>query len=60
MRELEAKRESLKSTDLRDAEVMAWLDTFKEQTMYADALTKIDGVTMKMLVERIIARETGI
>ena len=28
--------------------------------MQVDALTKIDGVTMKMLVERIIARETGI
>ena len=28
--------------------------------MQEDALTAIDGVTLKMLVERIIARETGI
>ena len=60
MRALEAKRESLQTTDLRYAEVRAWLDTFTEQTMQVDALTKIDGVTMKKLVEWIIARETGI
>ena len=28
--------------------------------MREDALTAIDGVTLKMLVERIIARETSI
>jgi len=60
MRALEDRRESLQSVDLKYAEVRAWLDTFTEQAMQADALTKIDGVTMKMLVERIIARETGI
>ena len=60
MRMLEARRESLQGTDLKYAEVKAWLDTFMEQTMQEDALTTIDGVTMKMLVERIIARETGI
>ena len=55
-----SKKWLLQSTDLKYAEVRAWLDTFTEQTMQGDALTRIDGVTMKMLVERIIARETGI
>ncbi len=60
MRMLEARRESLQCTDLKYAEVKSWLDTFTDQAMQADALTRIDGVTMKMLVERIIARETDI
>ena len=60
MRVLEEKRDSLQSTDLKYAEVKTWLDTFTEQAMQEDALTAIDGVTLKMLVERIIARETGI
>ena len=60
MRALEEKRDSLQSTDLKYAEVKTWLDTFTEQAMQEDALTAIDGVTLKMLVERIIARETGI
>ncbi len=38
----------------------AWLDAFMEQTMRKDVLTMIDGITMKMLVERTIARESGI
>ena len=38
----------------------AWLDTFIAQTMQEDALTKIDSITMKMLVEKIIARDTAI
>ena len=60
MQALEDKRDSLQSTDLKYAEVKTWLDTFTEQAMRKDALTAVDGVTMKMLVERIIARETSI
>ena len=60
MRSLEDKRDSLQSTDLKYAEVKTWLDTFTEQTMREGALTAIDGVTMKMLVERIVARENSI
>ena len=60
MRVLEEKRDSLQSTDLKYAEVKTWLDTFTEQTMRKDALTAIDGVTLKMLVDRIIARENSI
>ena len=60
MRALEVERDSLQSTDLKYAEVKTWLDTFTEQAMREDALTAIEGVTLKMLVERIIARETGI
>ena len=60
MKELEVKRDELQSTEVKFAEVRAWLDAFTEQTMKADTLTKIDTVTMKMLVEKIIARDTGI
>lgn len=60
MRALEEKRDSLQSTDRKYAEVKTWLDSFAEQTMREDALTAIDGVMMKLLVECIIARETGI
>ena len=60
MKALEAKRDELQATEVKFAEVKAWLDTFIAQTMKADALTEIDGITMKMLVEKIIARDTGI
>ena len=60
MKALEAKRDELQATEVKFAEVKAWLNTFIEQTMNADALTAIDSVTMKMLVEKIIARDTGI
>lgn len=35
-------------------------DTFMDQIMQSTSLTKVDGTTMKMLVEKIIARDTGI
>ena len=60
MKALEAKRDELQATEVKFAEVKAWLDTFISQTMKTDALTEIDGITMKMLVEKIIARDTGI
>ena len=60
MKALEAKRDELQATEVKYAEVKAWLDTFIEQTMKADALTTIDSITMKMLVEKIIARDTDI
>ena len=37
-----------------------WLDAFIDQTMQPDGMTTVDGTTMKMLVEKIIARDTGI
>ena len=60
MKALEVKRDELQATEVKFAEVKAWLDTFISQTMKTDALTEIDGITMKMLVEKIIARDTGI
>ena len=60
MKALEAKRDALQDTEVKFAEVRAWLDTFIAQTMQEDVLAKIDGITMKMLVEKIIARDTAI
>lgn len=60
MRDLEAQRDELQTTELKYAAVRAWLDTFIEQTMRGDSLTEIDGVTMKQLVEKIVARDSGI
>lgn len=60
MKALEAKRDALQDTEVKFAEVRAWLDTFIAQTMQEDVLSKIDGITMKMLVEKIIARDTAI
>lgn len=60
MKALEAKRDALQDTEVKFAEVRAWLDTFIAQTMQEDVLAKIDGITMKMIVEKIIARDTAI
>ena len=60
MKSLEAKREELQSTELKYAEVRAWLDTFIDQTMRGDSLTEVDGITLKQLVEKIVAWNTGI
>ena len=60
MKALEAKREELQSTELKYAEVRAWLDTFIDQTMRGDSLTEVDGITLKQLVEKIVAWDTGI
>ena len=60
MKELDAQRDELQSMELKYAEVRSWLDTFIEQTMCGDSLTEIDGVTMKQLVEKIVARDSGI
>ena len=60
MKALEAKRNELQDTEVKYAEVRAWLDTFIEQTMQTETLTKVDGTTMKMLVDRIIVRNEGI
>ena len=47
-------------TAVKYAEVRTWLNTFIEQTMQGDALTTVDGTTMKMLVDRIQIRNEGI
>ena len=60
MKALEARRDELQNTEVKYAEVRAWLDTFIEQTMKTDTLTTVDGSTMKMLVDRIIVRNEGI
>lgn len=60
MKALEAKRDELQNTEVKYAEVRAWLDTFIEQTMKTDTLTTVDGSTMKMLVDRIVVRNEGI
>ena len=60
MKALEADRDALQGTAVKYAEVRAWLDTFIEQTMRSEALTEVDGTTMKMLVDRIQIRNEGI
>ena len=50
----------VQDTAVRYAEVRTWLNTFIEQTMQGDALTTVDGTTMKMLVDRIQIRNEGI
>ena len=60
MKALEEKREELQATELQYTAVKVWLDTFIEQTMQGDALTTVDGTTMKMLVDRIQIRNEGI
>ena len=53
MKALEAKRDELQDAEVKYAEVRAWLDTFIEKTMQEDAVTKVDGTTMKMLIASI-------
>ena len=60
MKTLEADRDTLQGTAVKYAEVKTWLNTFIEQTMQGDALTTVDGTTMKMLVDRIQIRNEGI
>lgn len=60
MKALEAQRDELQSLEVKYAEVKTWLDAFIDQTMQPDGMTTVDGTTMKMLVEKIIARDTGI
>ncbi len=60
MKELEARRDELQGASIKFAEVKSWLDTFIDQTMRSDALTAVDGTTMKMLVDRIQIRDKGI
>ena len=60
MQELEKQRNSLQEEGLQNKEVRAWLDTFAEHTLHPDSFTSFDGMTMKMLVERIIAKEKGL
>ena len=60
MRALESERNELQGTAVKYAEVKTWLDTFMEQTMRGEALTEVDGTTMKMLVDRIQIRNEGI
>jgi hypothetical protein len=60
MKALEADRDALQGTAVKYAEVKTWLNTFIEQTMQGDALTTVDGTTMKMLVDRIQIRNEGI
>ena len=57
---LEADRDALQGTAVKYAEVKTWLNTFIEQTMQGDALTTVDGTTMKMLVDRIQIRNEDI
>ncbi len=57
---LEDERGQLQNTAVRYAEVKTWLNTFIKQTMQGDALTTVDGTTMKMLVDRIQIRNEGI
>ena len=60
MKALEAKRDELQTVEVKYAEVKTWLDAFMAQTMQPDEMTTIDGTLLKMLVEKIIARDTGI
>ena len=60
MKAKEAERDALQDTAVKYTEVKTWLDTFMDQIMQSTSLTKVDGTTMKMLVEKIIARDTGI
>ena len=60
MKALEARREELQTTELQYAAVKVWLDTFIEQTMREDAVTTVDGTTLKMLVDRILVKNDGI
>ena len=60
MRAKEAERDKLQDTAVKYAEVSTWLDTFMDQAIHGDKLTQCDGTVMKTLVERIIARDTGI
>ncbi len=60
MKRLEEARGQLQDTAVKYAEVRTWLNTFIEQTMQGDALTTVDGTTMKMLVDRIQIRNEGI
>lgn len=60
MKALEAQRDELQSLEVKYAEVKTWLNAFIDQTMQPDGMTTVDGTTMKMLVEKIIARDTGI
>ena len=60
MKTLEAQRDALQTTELKFAEIRAWLDTFVDQAMRGDSLTEVDGVTLKQLVDKIIARDSGI
>lgn len=60
MKAKEAERDALQDTAVKYTEVKTWLDTFMDQIMQSTSLTKVDGTTMKILVEKIIARDTGI
>lgn len=60
MKQLEKERSELNDTAIRYTEVKEWLDTFIEQTMQGDALSTVDGTTMKMLVDRIRINNEGI
>ena len=60
MKAKEAERDELQDTAVKYAEVSTWLDTFMDQAIHGDKLTQCDGTVMKTLVERIIARDTGI
>lgn len=57
---LEAKRDELQSTEVKFAEVKEWLKTFIDQTMQSGDTDRIDGTTFKMLVDRIIVKNSGI
>ena len=60
MKALEAKRDELQSTAVKYAEVKIWFDTFIDQTMQNGEMETIDSTTFKMLVDRIIVRNSGI
>ena len=60
MKALEAKRDELQATEVKYSEVKVWLDTFITQTMESNQMASIDGTTFKMLVEKIIIKDTGI
>ena len=60
MKRLEEERRQLQDTAVKYAEVRTWINTFIEQTMQGDALTAVDGTTMKMLVDRRQIRNEGI
>ncbi len=60
MKRLEDQRAELQTTALQYAEVKTWLDTFIEQTMQEEAITTVDGTTLKLLVERILVKNEGI
>ena len=60
MKALEADRDALQGTAVKYAEVKTWLNTFIEQTMQEEAVTTVDGTTLKMLVDRILVKNEGI